>query len=242
MSGPLVPRRIAVAGVFVAVSSGWATFRRSGWVAAGFAGVFALIGVGIFAMLGHFGLSAMMLPFAGGFLLVGPVVLAGFFGLRRAVAAGQRPGIADVLAGFRQVPRGLWALAGVCSLLLLIWLTDAATVYSFMIGASTPDVDQVARFHLWTSLMGAVLAFIVFNITAFAVPLLFDGRASLVQAVTASVRGVFANPVPMLVWAMLLAGVIVATILFPPLLLVSLPWLAFASDLLYLQVFPPAGG
>jgi hypothetical protein len=52
----------------------------------------------------------------------------------------------------------------------------------------------VLRFHLWTSLMGAVLASIVFCITAFAVPLLFDGRASLVQAVTASVRAVFASP------------------------------------------------
>ncbi len=242
MSDQLTPCRISVGTILSAVSKGWAAYWRCLVPAAGFAGVFMLIGVGIFGALAHFGLSAMMLPFAGGFLLVGPAVLAGFFGLRRAAAAGRRPGFADVLAGFRRAPRGLWVLAGVCSLLLLIWLTDAATVYSFMIGASTPDAAQVARFHAWTSLMGAVLAFIVFNITAFAVPLLFDGRASLVQAVTASVRGVFANPGPMLVWAVLLAGAIIATILFPPLLLVSLPCLAFASDLLYLQVFPPAGG
>lgn len=242
MSESLAPRRVALSVVFAALAQGWAGYRRCLVPAAGFAGVFMLIGVGIFAVLGHFGLSAMALPFAGGFLLVGPAVLAGFFALRRAVAAGRGAGFADVLAGFRQAPRGLWGLAAACSLLLLIWLTDAATVYSFMIGGTSPDVGQVVRFHLWTSLMGAVLAFIVFNITAFAVPLLFDGRASLVQAVTASVRGVFANPGPMLVWAVLLAGAIIATILFPPLLLVSLPCLAFASDLLYLQVFPPAGG
>ncbi|WP_153160123.1 DUF2189 domain-containing protein [Zoogloea sp. 1C4] len=242
MSDQLTPCRISVGTILSAVSEGWAAYRRCLVPAAGFAGVFMLIGVGIFGALAHFGLSAMMLPFAGGFLLVGPAVLAGFFALRRAVAAGRGAGFADVLSGFRQAPRGLWGLAAACSLLLLIWLTDAATVYSFMIGGTTPDAGQVARFHLWTSLMGAVLAFIVFNITAFAVPLLFDGRASLVQAVTASVRGVFANPAPMLVWAVLLAGAIIATILFPPLLLVSLPCLAFASDLLYLQVFPPAGG
>lgn len=242
MSDQLVPCRIAVATVFTAVAGGWAAFRERPASAVAFAAVFAVIGLGIFGALAYFGLSAMMLPFAGGFLLVGPAVLAGFFGLRRAGAAGRRPGFADVLAGFRQAPRGLWVLAGVCTLLLLIWLTDAATVYSFMIGGTTPDAGQVARFHAWTSLMGAVLAFIVFNITAFAVPLLFDGRAQLVGAVTASVRGVFTNPGPMLVWAVLLAGAIIATILFPPLLLVSLPCLAFASDLLYLQVFPPAGG
>jgi hypothetical protein len=70
----------------------------------------------------------MMLPLAGGFLLVGPAVLAGFFALRRVAEAGRRPGPADVLAGFRQAPRGLWVLAGVCCLLFLIWVSDAATV------------------------------------------------------------------------------------------------------------------
>lgn len=242
MSDQLTPCRISVATVLSAVSGGWAAYRRCLLPAVGFAAVFAVIGLGIFGALACFGLSAMMLPFAGGFLLVGPAVLAGFFGLRRAGAAGRRPGFADVLAGFRQAPRGLWVLSGVCSLLLLIWLTDAATVYSFMIGADTPGLAQVARFHAWTSLMGAVLAFIVFNVTAFSVPLLFDGRAHLVGAVTASVRGVFGNFGAMMVWALILAGATIATILVPPLLLVSLPGLAFASDLLYLQVFPPARG
>ena len=154
---------------------------------------------------------------------------------------------ADVLAGFRQAPRGLWVLAGVCCLLFLIWVSDAATVYSFMIGAGDAPVGEgglaarVLRFHLWTSLMGAVLAAIVFCITAFAVPLLFDGRASLVQAVTASVRAVFASPGALLVWALVLAAAVIATIHFPPLLMLSLPCLAFASDLLYLEVFPPEG-
>lgn len=240
MSEPLVPRRVAVATVLSSIAGGWRTYRRCAMPALAFAAVFAALGVGIFVALAHFGLAAMMLPFAGGFLLVGPAVLAGFFGLRRAVAAARRPGWGDVFAGFRRAPRGLWVLAGVCSLLLLIWLTDAATVYSFMIGAATPDVAQVARFHFWTSLMGAVLAFIVFNVTAFAVPLLFDGRAQLVTAVTASVRAVFANLGAMLAWGLILAVAIIATILFPPLLLVSLPCLAFASDLLYLEVFPPA--
>ena len=70
-----------------------------------------------------------------------------------------------------------------------------------MIGGSTPEIGQVLRFHLWTSVMGMVLALIVFNVTAFAVPLLFDRRALLVGAVTACVRAVFTNPAAMLAWA-----------------------------------------
>lgn len=247
MPPSLDPRRVSVATVFAALAGGWRAFRRFPASAAGFAAVFALIGVALFSLLLHLGLAPMMLPLAGGFLLVGPAVLAGFFALRRVAEAGRRPGPADVLAGFRQAPRGLWVLAGVCCLLFLIWVSDAATVYSFMIGAGDVPAGEgglaarVLRFHLWTSLMGAVLASIVFCITAFAVPLLFDGRASLVQAVTASVRAVFASPAALLVWALLLGAAVIATIHFPPLLMLSLPCLAFASDLLYLEVFPPEG-
>ena len=238
----LDPCRIPISTVSAALAGGWRDFRRVPAPAAGFAAVFALIGVVIFALLEHFGLAPMRLPLAGGFLLVGPAVLAGFFALRRAAEAGRRPAVGEVLAGFRQAPRGLWGLAGVCCLLFLIWVSDAATVYSFMIGGdAAPAGGQVLRFHLWTSLMGVVLAGIVFCITAFAVPLLFDGRASLVQAVSASVRAVFASPGALLVWALVLAAAVIATIHFPPLLMLSLPCLAFASDLLYLEVFPPEG-
>jgi len=235
----LDPRRVSVAAVFAAVAGAWQAFRCCVRPAAGFAAIFVVIGVAIFALLINFGLAPMMLPFAGGFLLVGPAVLAGFFALHRAVASGRRAAFGDVLEGFRRAPRGVWGLSAACCLLFLIWVTDAATVYSFMIGGEAQDVATVARFHGWTGAMGAVLACIVFNITAFAVPLLLDGRATLVGAVTASVRAVFANPTAMPVWALILAVAVIATILFPPLLLVSLPCLAFASDLLYLQVYPP---
>ena len=124
------------------------------------------------------------------------------------------------------------------ALLFLIWMSDAATVYSFMIGDTRPGADQVWRFHAWTSLMGGVFALIVFHITAFAVPLLLDRRATLVGAVVASVRGIWTNGPAMATWAGVLAVAIIATVFVPPLLGVSLPWLAFVSDLLYLRVYP----
>ncbi len=241
----LHPRAIPVAAVFAAVAEGWRNLHCCLLPAMAYAAVFALIGLLIFALLLHFSVAAMILPFAGGFLLVGPAVLAGFFGLRRALVAGRRPGAQDVLQAFRQAPRGLVVVSLVCVLLLLIWLTDAATVYSFMIGGAGQDAllpPGTFRFHFFTSLMGAVLALIVFCVSAFSVPLLFDRRATLVGAVAASVRAVFTNIPALLVWALILALGVMATILCPPLLVVSLPCLAFASDLLYLEIFPPEGG
>ncbi len=240
MSARLDPRRISSAVVPAALGEGWRQLRRCLKPAAGFAAVFVLIGLLIFAVLLRLDLAQMMLPFTGGFLLVGPAVLSGFIALRRAREKGERPGMGEVLAAFRQAPRGLWVVAGVCALLFLIWISDAATVYSFMIGVGTaPEAGQVLRFHGFTGVMGAVLAFIVFCISAFSVPLLFDRRANLVEAVSASVKAVFANFGAMLVWGLVLAVAVIATTLCPPLLLLSLPCLAFASDLIYLEIFPP---
>jgi uncharacterized membrane protein len=168
MSIRLDPRRISGAIVLAALAEGWRQLRGCLKPAAGFAAVFVLIGLLIFALLLRLDLAQMILPFAGGFLLVGPAVLSGFIALRRARAAGLRPGLGQVLAAFRGAPRGLWVVAGVCALLFLIWITDAATVYSFMIGVgAAPEVGQVLRFHGFTGVMGAVLAFIVFCISAF---------------------------------------------------------------------------
>ena len=78
----LDPRRVSVAAVFAAVAGAWQAFRCCVRPAAGFAAIFVVIGVAIFALLIHFGLAPMMLPFAGGFLLVGPAVDVKLFAMQ----------------------------------------------------------------------------------------------------------------------------------------------------------------
>ncbi|MCW9059109.1 MAG: DUF2189 domain-containing protein [Gammaproteobacteria bacterium] len=193
------------------------------------------------------GISAMALPFAGGFMLLGPILLAGFFRLAEAVANGRQPSIGDALCGFRQAPAGLWAVALLCAFLFMIWITDAAILYSFMIGGldttdQLPWLNQLqadkASFTLWSSLTGAVLAFFVFSVSAFSVPLLHQRRATLIQAVHASVSLVLRNFLVSIAWGLLLTGTILVSILLLPLLALVLPVMAYASFALYLRVFP----
>jgi len=85
---------------------------------------------------------------------------------------------------------------------------------------------------------GAVVAFLLFAVSAFAVPLLCERRASLVEAVVKSVRIVFGNFFTTMVWAVLLSVTVIASILMLPLLLLTLPWLAYASRALYRSALP----
>ena len=186
-----------------------------------------------------------MIAAAGAFMLLGPVFLAGFYGIAAAHEAGRDGGMAAVLGGFRRAAPALWVLALVCALLFMIFVTDAAILYSYMIGG-TPvwlgelpaDPRAVGRFLLWGSVSGLFIAFLLYAVSAFAVPLLCECRSGLVGAVAISVRLVFANFAPAMLWALLLSATIIASVLLLPLLPLTLPWLAYAGRALYRRALP----
>jgi uncharacterized membrane protein len=243
----LEPQRFSAADIARALAVGWYTFRAIPGPSMGFAVLFALIGFVLLGAVGHFGISPMALPFAGGFMLVGPALLTGFFRLA-ALHADHRPlRLGDAFAAFARAPAGLWAVALLCAFLFLIWITDAAVLYAVMIGDEHLPYDlpwliqlhdHVVAFELWAALMGSVLAFIILAVSAFSVPLLHEGRAGLVSAVHASVRAVFGNFFSAILWGLLLTTAILLAILLLPLLTVVLPTLAYASFALYRNVFP----
>jgi uncharacterized membrane protein len=247
--GGLRPRRFAAAAIGDALGTGWDTFRAIPRASVGFAALFVACGALILGMAGQLGLSPMALPLAGGFMLVGPALLTGFFRLADLHAAGIEPRFVDALTAFARAPAGLWVVALLCTFLFLIWITDAAVLYAFTIGGQHLPYElpwlldwqrDVVAFELWAALLGAALAFMILAISAFSVPLLHDRRATLAPAVSASARAVVGNLPPSLAWGLILAGSILLSILLLPLLMVTLPVLAYASQALSRTVFPPA--
>ncbi|MEZ5585487.1 MAG: DUF2189 domain-containing protein [Sedimenticolaceae bacterium] len=248
MTTTLTPKRLALADIGIAIGSGLTTLHTMPRVSVAYAAVFAVLGMILLTAIGAFGLSPMALPFAGGFMLVGPIMLTGYFELARLQASGKRPDLGDALRAFGHAPAGLWMLAVLCAFLFLIWITDAGVLYSFTIGGVhlsydlewLPDKgDDVLAFELWGALMGSVLAYMIFTVSAFSVPLIYEGRTGLVQGVSASARAVLGNFLVCLVWGIVLGTVIVLSILLLPVLLFTLPVMSYASFALYRRAFPP---
>lgn len=219
-------------------------------VSMAFASLFALIGLVLLTAVGKFGISPMALPFAGGFMLVGPALLTGFFQLAEICADGRKPHLVDAFAAFTRAPVALWLIAGLCAFLFLIWITDAGVLYSFMIGGEHLPYElpwlislqrHVVAFEFWGALMGSVLAYIILAISAFSVPLLHERRANMVQAVNTSVRAVLGNFLTGIAWGLVLTSATLLSILLLPLLTVVLPVLAYASFALYHKVLPTDG-
>jgi uncharacterized membrane protein len=237
--------RLTFASLSRAIRRGWQLFLSTRPLSVSYAMIFALVGLLILVGIERASFAPMIFPLAGGFMLVGPVLLTGFFAIADRAHLGQTSGFSDILSGFRRTSSEMLTVAFVCTLLFVIWVTDAATLYGFMVGRTPASMltfvaptAEVVSFLFWSSLLGIVLAFVIFAISAFSVPLIYYRRAGLVRGIHLSVSAVFANLLPSLVWALILSVTIISSILIFPLFLLTFPVLAFASHALYRELFP----
>ena len=224
---------------------GWSMFLSTRPLSVSFSMIFALIGVAILASITRASYSPLVFPVSGGFMLIGPFLLGGFFALADRLANGESCSAADIRFGFSRTNGGILVIALACTVLFIIWLINAAYLYGSMIGRTPEPIfnllapsENVVAFLVRSLLLGAALAFFVFAISAFSVPLLYYRRAKLFDAVALSIRAVLRNFVPCLLWSLLLTSTIVISILIFPLFLVAFPVLAYASHALYREVFP----
>jgi len=242
---PLNTRPLSFDTLRTALRIGWQVANATLGVSIAYAAIFALGGVLIMGGLLLQGWTPFVIAGAGAFMLIGPAVLAGFFGIAQAHEVGESPGPGAVIAGFSRASGALWALALVCGLLFMIFITDAAILYAYMVGAAPvglaellPTADNILRFVRWAAVSGLIVAILLFTISAFSVPLLCDCRCGLVDAVMTSARIVLCHPLPAFFWAFLLSTAVITSILCLPLLPLALPWLAYASRALYQAVLP----
>jgi uncharacterized membrane protein len=132
----------------------------------------------------------------------------------------------------------------------LLWLTAAWVIYLATFGpAPIISIVQFAHDVFRTpggqSMIvvgigvGFFFALIAMTISIVSFPLLLDRDVGLDTAILTSVRAVMANPVPMMVWGMIVtAGLVIGTLPFFVGLIVVLPVLGHATWHLYRAMVP----
>jgi len=200
------------------------------WLAAGWRDMWAVPGVSIvygaiFALVAallavgatQVGMQSVILALAGGFMLVGPFVAVGLYEASRRLAAGEPVTLGVVLSRSLR-PRGQLAFMGlVLMLIFMVWIQLAFLLFMMFSGpGAIPPPSEFVPMLLFTpnglgllvvgSIVGAVLALIVFTISAVGLPLLMERDVDIVTAMAASVKTVQLNPQAMLLWAALIAG------------------------------------
>ncbi|MFN7011951.1 MAG: DUF2189 domain-containing protein [Allorhizobium sp.] len=239
--------------VGAALADGFADFRRYPVFGLFFGGIYALGGLFIVVVLSLYHLPWMIIPVAIGFPLIGPFVAVGLYEISRRHERGEPISWRGVLTEvFRQRERQLSWMAFVVLFVFWIWIYQVRLLLALFLGFKIPaslaafativtTTPEGMLFLLVGTIVGGVIATVLFSLTVISMPLLLDHEIDFVTAMLTSIRTVVENPTAMLTFGLIVAATAVISML--PLfagLFVALPVLGHATWHLYRRAIGPA--
>lgn len=248
-----VIRTITIADLFDALRRGAADFwdKPSHYVMLTI--IYPLVGIVLAVWASGYHTWPLLYPLVGGFALIGPFAAIGLYEISRRREQGLDTAWSHAFEVLKSPAIGSIAAIGVMLLVVFtLWLTAAQALYESVFGSSTPQTLTGLMSQIFTepggmtllivgTLMGAVFALFTLCTTVIAFPLLLDRDVGAFVAVETSFRAVMHNPVPMLVWGIIVgAGLFVGSIPLFVGLAVVLPIFGHATWHLYRKLVEPA--
>lgn len=175
--------------------------------------------------LAAFGRDYILFPALAGFMIVAPFLAIGLYEKSKAIEEGRSVGLAQMLAVRPRSGMQVFYTGLLLCLLMLLWMRAAVFIYAIFFGVTPfPGLDHVVGMLIggpygWLMLfvgtaIGGIFAAFAFAISVFSVPMLLDRRVDAMTAMGTSMRLVWNNFMPMIVWGamvLVLCGIGVAT-------------------------------
>jgi uncharacterized membrane protein len=254
-TNPLQPvvRRISRSDLYYALARGYDDFAAFPSHGLFLCMIYPVVGILLIGWtLGTLSLLPLAIPIAAGFALVGPVAAIGLYELSRRREAGLDSSPSHAFDVLHSPSLGAIIMLSILLMAIyLIWLVVAYELYILIFGYSAPaSIEQFITDWLttpagWTLIIvrwgiGFLFAALVLSISAISFPLLLDRDVGAAVAVLTSLRVMAANPVPMALWGLIVAVLLViGSIPFFVGLAVVLPVLGHATWHLYRRTVEP---
>jgi uncharacterized membrane protein len=248
----LVVRRISLFDLRYALTRGIDDFTAVPSHALFLCVIYPLLGILLIGLTLGNSLLPLAFPIAAGFALIGPLAAIGLYELSRRREAGLDSSSGHALDVLHSPSLGAIIALGVLLMaIFLIWLVVAQALYIAIFGYTPPaSIAQFVHDVLtttpgWTLIIvgtgiGFLFAALVLSISAISFPLLLDRDVGAAVAVYTSLRVMAANPIPMALWGLIVAALLViGSIPFFVGLTVVMPVLGHATWHLYRRTVEP---
>ena len=213
--------------------------------------IYPLAGIALVWLTFGYDMLPLLFPLASGFALIGPVAAVGLYEMSRRREQGKRITWVDAFDVIRSPGFGAILVLGlVLVAIFLLWLLTASLIYQLTLGPESPVSyaafvrDVFTTSAGWAMIVvgvgvGFLFAVLVLAISVVSFPMLLDRDVGLPTAVRTSIRAVAANPGPMAVWGLIVAGSLVIGSIPAFLgLVVVMPVLGHATWHLYRKLVP----
>jgi len=246
-------RIITTADPWIWLAAGWRDLCIAPGYSLTIGALFSGLGLAVTAGLYYLGVPYLIWPMTAGFILVAPLFCTAFYVISRAHEQGGRPTVSDVVSLWRKRASGVLGAGTALVFFMLIWIRLAALIYAINFPHTSLSVRQIAVDTLFTTngltfilvgtMIGGILAFFAFLVSAVSLQTIVDGKAGLVPAILISIFAVLRNFVPMMVWAGVIVLFTVAGLAIGYVgLIVTLPLIGHASWHAYRGVIITADG
>jgi uncharacterized membrane protein len=247
-----VIRKIGLADLRDALRLGWEDFKAIPSHAIMLCVIYPVLGFVLFRLVLGYSVLPLLFPLAAGFALIGPFAALGLYELSRRRERGEEAAAWDAVHVLRAPSFGaMFELGMLLFILFGVWIVAADAIYIATFGqapaASIPDFAArvLTTPEGWSLIIvgcgvGFLFAVLALCVSVVSFPLMLDRHATAIDAIQTSLRVAMKNPLPMAVWGLIVAALLmIGSLPFFVGLAVVVPVLGHATWHLYRKAVEP---
>ncbi|WP_100754378.1 DUF2189 domain-containing protein [Vibrio salilacus] len=222
--------QVSISAPFHWLSLGLHDFVRMPLISAFYGLCFMAAAIGIVLLVQWQGTHLVVMPSLVVYMLIGPFLALGLYDASWEREKGHKPSLLHSMKAIGRNSTSQWAFAVMLAVCMIFWMRIAALLHALYPSVQGAPLTDFMPFLIIGSLVGLILACVVFSISAFSIPLMMERRVDVMTAVFSSFNAVKSNISAMIVWAALICGgILVGFATYGIGMLFTMPILGYAT-------------